>query len=101
MKHKGYLEALLPYLKNKTVEVYLGDSGKSRKYFDFETRQKEVIRGILKECDGDLLILEVKNKLGSTNDVYINSWAILLILEPKNKISIVDICVDDNIKQVK
>jgi len=101
MKHTGYVESILPYLKGKFVEVYAGSSAKTRKYSDYEQNQKEVIRGILKDGSHDLLIVEVTDRLGNSNDVYINGWSVRAIVEPQNGISIIDVYVDEHEKQNK
>jgi len=101
MKHQGYAEAVLTLLKGKSVEVYDGSDGRYRKYSDFDFQQKAVIRGILKDGVGDLLIIEVTDKFGNTNDVYVNGWAVKSIVEPKNTISIIDVYTEEHRKQSK
>ncbi len=101
MKNTGYVESVLPYLRGKFVEIYTGSSAKTRKYSDFDQNQKEVIRGILKDGSHDLLILEVTDRLGNSNNVYINGWAVRAIVEPQNSISIIDVYVDEHEKQDK
>lgn len=101
MKHKGFVESVLPLLKGKLVEVYAGTYAKTRKYSDFDHQQKEVIRGILKDGDFDLLILEVMDRFGNVNLVYINGWAVTAIVEPQNGMSIIDVYHDEHEKQVK
>lgn len=97
---KTFVESVASYLKGKNVEVYAGTSSKSRAYSDFEVQQKEVIRGILKDAIGELLIIEVDNGI-NTNVVYVNGWSVVAILEPQNGISIIDVYVDEHTKQKK
>lgn len=96
-----YAEAVLALLKGKTVEIYEGTNGKIRKWAEFDNQQKEVIRGTLKGGSGDLLIVEVSDQFGNTNDVYINGWAVKAIVEPKNNISIIDVYIEEYKKQAK
>lgn len=96
-----YAESLFTKLQNKKIEVYTGSSGKDREYADFTVTYKEVIRGIFVEAIGDLMILEVTDNLGNVNNVYINGWSVVSVMEPKNKMSTFDIYVDEAEKQVK
>lgn len=100
-KHKGFVESVLPHLKGKLVEIFTGTYAKNRKYSDFDHQQKEVIRGILKDGDCDLLIIEVADSVGNKNDVFVNGWSVTAMLEPKRGISIVDIYLDEHQKQDK
>lgn len=100
MEERTYVEIAASFLKGKNVEVYAGTSGRSRAYSDFEVQQKEVIRGVLKDAIGELLIMEVTDG-SNTNLVYVNGWSVVAIVEPKNKMSIVNIYVDENTKQRK
>jgi hypothetical protein len=101
-KNKTYIEMAFIYLKDKYVEVHTASYSKMRKYSDFDHYQKEVIRGIFKSAEGDLLIIEVFNKIGnSSNLIYVNGWSVTAIIEPKNGISIIDAYVDEHERQVK
>lgn len=97
----SFAEAIFEKLQGKRVEVYTGSSSKTREYADFSYSTKEVVRGILKEASGDLIVLEVTGPEGATNLAYLNCWNVVAILEPKNKVSIVDIYGDEFDKQVK
>lgn len=101
MIYKSYAESVLIFLKGKFVEIYEGTNGKLQKWADYENQQKEVIRGILKDSVGDLLIVEVTDILGNTNDVYINGFAVKTIIEPKNGLSIIDVYTQEQKKQSK
>lgn len=105
MKHQGYVEAILPYLQDKLVEIFTGSYAKTRKYYDFDHQQKEVIRGVVRGGAGDLLMVEIgdlgNTSNSNTNIVYINGWAITAIIEPKNSISIFDVYRDEHEKQEK
>lgn len=98
MRYVGYAEAVLHYLKDKTVEVYVGTFDKTRKYYDFDQQVKQVLRGILKDANGELLILEIKDPLGNNNLVYLNGSNIISIVEPYNGMATMDIYVDEKQK---
>lgn len=101
MTYQTYAEAVLSLLKGKRVEIYEGTNGKLQKWSDYENQQKEVIRGILKGGMGDLLIIEVYDEFGNSNDVYVNGWAVKTILEPKNNISTIDVYTNEEDKLKK
>lgn len=101
MTCQSYAQSVLSFLKGKYVEVYEGTNGKLQKWADYENQQKEVIRGILKGGVGDLLIVEVADIFGNTNDVYINGFAVKAIIEPKNGLSIIDVYTQEQKKQTK
>lgn len=93
---------IIKYLKNKSVEVYMGDTFRVLKYSEFDDNKKEVIRGTLIDSSGDLLILEVTDKLSfQKNIVYINGYSVKAILEPKNGIGIIDVFSGEYEKQPK
>ncbi len=100
MEDRTFVEIAASFLKGKNIELYAGTSGRSRAYSDFEVQQKEVIRGVLKDAIGELLIVEVADG-PNTNLVYINGWSVVAIVEPKNGMSMVNIYVDENTKQIK
>ena len=98
---QSYVELVTALLKGKTIEVYEGTNGKIQKWNDYDNQQKELIRGVLKDGVGDLLIVEVTDDFGNTNIAYINGWNVKLIVEPKNSMSMLDIYIPDEKKQVK
>lgn len=100
--NKSFAESVLPYLKDKQVEVYANSSSLERRYSDFEVTQKEVIRGILKDASGDMFVIEISSVDGySTNTVFVNCWHVTSIIEPKNNISLTECYVDEHKKQPK
>lgn len=102
MSRISFAESVLPYLKDKQVEIYANSSALERRYADYCITQKEVIRGILKDASGDMFIVEVSSNDGTGNNVlYINCWHVTSIIEPKNGISITECYVDEHRKQVK
>ncbi len=100
MSEKSFAESIFERLGGKRVEVFTGTSSKTREYVDFSYSTKEVIRGNLVDAEGDLLTLEVSGPEGA-NLVYINAWFVTAIMEPKNKVSIVDVYCDEYDKQSK
>ncbi len=96
-----YVQNILPFVQDKVVEVYTGGTAKDRKYADYTVSYKEVIKGKVLSGQEDLLVLEVSDGDGNFNTVYINAWAIVAIIEPKNKISMFDIYIEESQKQVK
>jgi hypothetical protein len=97
---ESYGELICKRLKDKKVEIFLGTNSKSHEYLDYSVSRKEVVRGIVRDAEGDLLIIEI-SKHGQTNLVYLNIWNIYMVVEPKNSISIVDVYCDADSKQVK
>lgn len=96
----SYVESLIPFLKGKRVEVYTGGNSKDREYLDFTIQYKEVVRGIFVDAVGDVLIIEISDK-GNTNRIYLNSWCITAVIEPKNRLSMFDAYCDEAEKQAK
>lgn len=96
-----FAESLLSYLKDKKVEVYANSSAKEREYADFSVTHKEVIRGVMRDARGDVILIEVTDKSGRNNIVYVNGWSVTAVMEPKNGMSIVDVYCDEYEKQVK
>jgi hypothetical protein len=96
----SYSETLFKYLKDKNVEVYCGDNSRDQEYADFSVSSKSVIRGKLVNADGNCLMIEttIDNK---SNIIYINCRMITAVIEPKNKISIVDVYCDESARQDK
>lgn len=95
---KTFSEAVYERLKGKFVEVYGYTSSTTQYYSDLAANRKELIRGILIDCDGDLLVIEVTTENNSKNLVYLNGWGVQILIEPKNGISMVDVCVDEHEK---
>ncbi len=73
-----FIAAIIMKLQDKEVEVYLGDSGYSLKYSEYDFNLKNIIRGKVKEGIGDCLILEVGDIKKS--EVFVNSWSIKCIV---------------------
>lgn len=100
--YAGFSEALFTLLRNKLVEVYLGTTSEERQYSDYSITRKEVIRGVIKEVHGDLVVLEVKvPKSGVTNLVYLNCWGITSVLEPVQGACTMDVYCDEAGKERK
>lgn len=98
---ESFAEAIIKRLRNKKVEIYLGDSGRTQEWNDYAETQKSVIRGVLLDADSECFVVLYTNKLGKSNEIYINSWCVSSILEPKNGISIVDVYCDESNRQDK
>lgn len=90
---KSYGEAICNFLHGKNVDVFLGTTSKTYEYIDHSVVQKEVLRGIVKESCGDLLILEIAEK-ENTYLAYVNVWNIILITENRNGNSVDKIMCD-------
>lgn len=93
---RGFSKAIATRLIGKMVEVYTGDEFESLMYAEYNTLKYGVIYGKLLEVDDECIILEVtiNNK---TNLMYINSWPVKTICEPKNGLSTANmiVCVTD------
>lgn len=86
-----YVESIFKRLKGKFVEVYSGDTSLTRYYSDYDTNTKDVVRGVVVDADGDVLMIEVMHsETHEKNIAYLNGWSIRNVVEPKNGISIVD-----------
>ena len=95
--HIGFSEALIGLLQDKFVEIYVGSSSEERMYSDFTVSRKEVIRGYLRAAYGELLVVEVIfPQTGKRNLVYLNSWSITSVVEPKVGASTTDIYHDES-----
>ncbi len=101
MAGETFGELLMQRMRDKRIEVYLGSSAKTREYADFSVDHKEVIRGVLRDAVGDLMVVEVFDKANNSNLVYVNCWCVTAVLEPQNKISVIDVFCDAAAKQVK
>lgn len=101
MSYHSYAEGLLASLKNKKIEIYTGDTSRVQEYSDYSLSQKSVIRGVLRDCLGDCVVVECTDSRGATNLVYLNGWSITAVMEPKNNLSIVDIFINESEKQEK
>ena len=85
----SFAEAILRRLKGKMVEVYSGDNAVTRQYSDSTVTMKEVIRGIVVDAEGELLVLKVASDT-TENLAYVNAWNVRSIIEPKHGLSIID-----------
>lgn len=97
----SFVEGLVPFLKGKKVEVYTGGNSKDREYMDFTVSYKEVVRGKFVDAVGDVLIIEIQDGAGNTNNIFLNTWCVTAVIEPKNRISMFDAYCDEAEKQVK
>jgi hypothetical protein len=101
MSH-GFTQALAKHLIGKMVEVYSGDEFETLLYAEYNTNKFAVIYGRLLEIDDECLILEVTfgNK---SNKMYINSWQIKTICEPKDGMTTANmiVCVSEINNMVK
>lgn len=91
MKMHPYVEALVIRLGGKEVEIYLGDSKSTLKLAEFDHALKSIIRGKILEGIGDCLVLEVDN-----TPIYINSWAIKLVIPMSSSLFVKDVFVDEH-----
>lgn len=98
---KTFAESMLSILKNKNVEMYVGSSGKERQYADYNVSHKETIRGKFVDAFDEVFVIEVTNRDGSSNLIYVNSRAVVAMIEPQNSISIVDSFCDEYERQPK
>jgi len=73
---------VLKALIGKEVEIYQGDSHETLLTADKDIDRKSVIRGKLLEVIDECLIVEC-NVGGTAVKVYVNSWTISAILEPR------------------
>lgn len=84
------LDALLPKLKGKLLEISIGDEYEELQMSDHVKKVNGVIYGILRDIIDDFLVLDcyyltAKGELADGNVVYINSWAIKVFTEVKPK----------------
>lgn len=91
MSH-GFSTAIASRLIGKMVEIYTGEEFESLMYSEYNTIKYSVIYGRLMEVDGECLILEVTLN-GVTNLMYVNSWSIKAICEPKKGLSIANMII--------
>ncbi len=90
----GYAVAALEMYKDKFVEIYMGDSATSLQFADCSVNQKNVVRGRLRDAIGDGLVLECEVNHQKQN-VLINVWSIVIIMELEGHGNISDIYIDE------
>ena len=76
----GFAIAALHLYKDKLIEVNTGESATTLLSDDYQTTQKSLIRGILRDAIGDAMIVEVPMK-GKSRNVIINCWSTKSIME--------------------
>lgn len=101
-KQISFAEGISKYLLNQEVEIYLGDSDKVVKTFDFDINQKSVIVGTIVDVVGDLIVVSAKVKDKMTN-VFINGWAVKTIIPLDGMLISKDVFVDQQkaVKKIK
>ncbi len=101
----NFAKAAFELYGDKLVEVNTGESATSLQYADHEVGQKHVIRGYLRRVIGDGLVLEC-NVNSNKQDILINVWSIISIMELRGNGNISDVYIDEyqeriNIRNVK
>jgi hypothetical protein len=104
MSDKTYSEVIANMLKGKLVEVHTGDTRHSHQYSDYTITKKSIIRGVVVQAEGDVLVLEciVSSASGKPlkdnpkTKVYLNGWNILLITEYEHGSNTVNIFHDED-----
>jgi hypothetical protein len=76
----GFAAACLAVYKDKEVEINTGESSTTLLMADFETSQKDLIRGVLVDAIGDALIVEFEAK-GEKKKIIISCWSVISITE--------------------
>jgi hypothetical protein len=92
-KQVSFAEGLSNYLLNQEVEIYLGDSEKIVKLFDYDINKKSVIIGTIVDIFGDMIVLETIIKDKKTN-IFINGWAVKTIIPLDNPLTAKDVFID-------
>jgi hypothetical protein len=88
----GFSKVISARLIGKMIEVYTGDEFESLMYSEYNTLKYGVVYGKLIEVDEECIILEVT--IGDkTNLMYMNSWQIKTICEPKTGMSTANMIV--------
>jgi len=90
----GYAGAAITMFKDKLVEVYTGNSATTLQFSECSVEQKSVIRGYLRDAIGDGVVIECKVH-GNMQNVLINVWSIVTIMELKGHGNISDIFIDE------
>ncbi|MAE82945.1 MAG: hypothetical protein CMB80_09435 [Flammeovirgaceae bacterium] len=76
----GLAAICLQLYKDKVVEVNTGEQKTTLRMADFDTVQKDLIRGVLKDAVGDALVLECD--VGrEKKQIVVNCWSIISIAE--------------------
>jgi len=83
----GFATAIKKALLGKTVEIYQGDTHESLLKAEKDIERKSVLRGVLIDVIDECVVVRV-NVNGESTPVYINSWSIQTILEPRQGIGI-------------
>jgi hypothetical protein len=96
----GFAKAIAKRLLGKMVEIYTSDEHDTLNYAESNRHRNSVIHGKLVEVDGECIILEVTIR-DKTNIMYVNSWSVQSICEPKNGLSVWDMYVCVERKMVK
>lgn len=74
-----YAEAIASLLMNEEVEIYTGESVGTVNYSDNDVEEKALVRGIIRGCKGQVLMLEVTIATAMqtrTTMAYLNGWYI-------------------------
>ncbi|KKN74494.1 hypothetical protein LCGC14_0390110 [marine sediment metagenome] len=104
-KANGFAAAALEMYKDKLVEINTGEVATSLQFADHTVGQKHVIRGHLREVIGDGIVIEC-NVGSHKQQVLINAWSVVSIMELQGKGNISDIYIDEykernNIRNLK
>ena len=76
----GIAKVCLALFKDKTVEINTGEQRTTLIMADFQSAQKDLIRGVLKDAVGDALILECE-VANEKKNIVVNCWSIISIAE--------------------
>lgn len=92
------LEKLLPRLRNKFLEITLGDEYEEIVLSDFTRKINGIIYGKLEDVIGDFLVLNCfyvnrEGELCSGNMIYLNCWQVKAMTEVKTNGSLNDAMV--------
>ena len=90
----GFAAAALFMYEDKLIEINTGESATSLQFADYSVDQKHVIRGYLRNAIGDGLIVECSVN-GRQQNVLINVWSIVTIMELEGNGNISDIYIDE------
>jgi len=90
------INALLPTLKGKLLEISIGDDYEELVMSDHVKKVNGVIYGFLKDIVDDFIILDCfyinkQNEIKSGNIIYINTWAIKAFTEVNSSGSLNDV----------
>ena len=108
MSNKTYCEIVAQRLKGKKVEIYTGDIGIILKQGDGDNNVKSIIRGIVKEAEGDCLIINYTKNYNHVLDgkdegtpIFINGYSITALTELTGGTSIVEAYHNEHTKVKK